>query len=621
MNDRPLPGTEAFTGPERDVLRRVVEARRDVRRRFLPDRIDPEVLDRILVAAHRAPSVGLSQPWDFLLLGGGALGAGPGDDPAEDTVPDEDRAAATRRRRVAHHVEEERRAFMASLPAPRARAFEGLKVEAILETPLNIVVTSTLERGGAHVLGRFTQPEMAHYSTCLAVENLWLAARAEGLGVGWVSFYRPAVLSSILELPPHVVPIAYLCVGYVEEFDPAPELAVRGWARPRPLSWAVHHGSWGATAARPFEDAVAAVRPLDRPEARRAMAEALEHHGRLTKPAGSLGELEALGVRLAGMARQCPPPIPEPATVAVFAGDHGVVASGVTPWPSEVTTQMVANFCAGGAAISAIARQVGAEVVVVDVGVAQPLDPAPNLLRRKVRAGTADLSVEPAMTADEARAALDSGAEVAREIVSSGARCLVTGDMGIGNTTPSAALIAWFTGRAPDDVVGRGTGIDDDMLIHKRAVVESALARHRLLVDRPDGARGDGDALAALASLGGLEIAALAGFVVGGAASGVPVIVDGVIAAAALVVAAELCPPALDYVVAGHRSAEPGSKLALRHLGLRPLLRLDLRLGEGTGACLALPLVQAAARVLNEMATFDQAGVTHKDGEGTAPTR
>jgi nicotinate-nucleotide--dimethylbenzimidazole phosphoribosyltransferase len=575
----PPPPSGSFSADARHALRQIIDARRDVRRRFLATAVPDEVLDRVLQAAHKAPSVGLSQPWDFLIL----------------TDP-------TVRSHVAAHVEEERQRFAASLPASRARAFNDLKVEAIRGAPLNLVVTSTLERGGAHVLGRYTQPEMAHYSTCLAIENLWLTARAEGLGVGWVSFYRPSVLSTILGLPRHVVPIAYLCIGYVGEFDPAPELALRGWARPRPLSWAVHKERWEHRMTHPFDDARASVLDVDVI----AMEEAREHHSRLTKPAGSLGELELLGVRLAGMAHASPPPVPEPATVAIFAGDHGVVGAGVTPWPSEVTRQMVGNFCAGGAAINAIARQVGAEVVVVDVGVIGELDPAPNLLRRKVREGTGNIEVEPAMSRQEAQSALDVGAEVARELVAAGARCVITGDMGIGNTTPSAALIAHFTDVAAAEVVGRGTGIDDVMYERKIAVVEAALARTARDVPA-------GDDLGALASLGGLEIAALAGFIVGGAAAGVPVIVDGVIAAAALVTAAALCPAVLDYSVAGHRSAEPGSRAALAFLGLRPLLTLDLRLGEGTGACLALPLVQAAARVLQEMSTFDQAGVTSKD--------
>lgn len=393
----------------------------------------------------------------------------------------------------------------------------------------------------------------------------------------------------------------------------------------------------GAFPDGPFAEHAARVRPPDAG----AAAEATARHDRLTKPRGSLGRLETLGVGLAAMARTCPPPVPEPAAVAVFAGDHGVLDEGVSPWPAEVTAQMVANFCAGGAAINVLARHVGASVTVVDVGVATDLGPArgaavvdlapldagwresgplpaskegepvpgahPRLVLAKVRPGTANLARQPAMTPAETMRALDVGAALAEGLIREGARCLVTGEMGIGNTTPSAAVIAALAGRAPREVTGRGTGISDEMLETKVAVVERALAR--------SGA-GPADPLTALAELGGLEIAALAGFVVGGAAAGVPVLVDGVIAAAAVLVAAALVPPSLGYCVAGHRSTEPGAAAVLDHLGLQPVLDLELRLGEGTGAVLALPVLQAAARILGEMATFDAAGVTDKGGSG-----
>jgi nicotinate-nucleotide--dimethylbenzimidazole phosphoribosyltransferase len=338
-----------------------------------------------------------------------------------------------------------------------------------------------------------------------------------------------------------------------------------------------------------------------RPVSRAAAADAGALSDRLTKPRGALGRLETAGIQLAAIADAVPPPVPEPAVVAVFAGDHGVLAEGVTPWPAEVTAQMVANFLAGGAAINVLARHAGAEVVVVDVGVAAPLDDHPKLIHAKIRPGTGNIALEPAMTEDEAEAALDVGADLAVRLVREGAGCLVTGDMGIGNTTPSAALIAALTGRSAEDVTGRGTGIDDDMLATKIDVVARALAR-----------TGPRPPLATLASLGGLEIAALAGFIIGGASAGVPVIVDGVIANAALLVAAELVPDCLGYAVPGHRSTEPGARAVLDHLGLQPLLDLDLRLGEGSGACLALPVLQASAKILREMATFDGAGVTEK---------
>ncbi|MGH9135997.1 MAG: nicotinate-nucleotide--dimethylbenzimidazole phosphoribosyltransferase, partial [Acidimicrobiales bacterium] len=325
-------------------------------------------------------------------------------------------------------------------------------------------------------------------------------------------------------------------------------------------------------------------------------------------PPGSLGQLEDVAITLSAIAGACPPPLPEPAAVAVFAADHGVHAQGVTPWPQEVTAQMVANLVAGGAAINVIARQTGAAVTVVDVGVATPLpagcERVPALVRRPVRAGTRDLSVEAAMTIDECNAALDVGATIADELVAGGARALLTGEMGIGNTTPSAALIAALTGRPAHDTTGRGTGVDDRMLAHKVGVIEQALTRHAAAV-----AAGPRQTLAAL---GGLELAALTGFVVGGAAAGVPVLVDGVIACASLLVAERMVPGVVERCVVGHRSSEPGASIALDALGLEPVLDLELRLGEGTGACLALPVVEAASRLLGEMATFDSAGVSEK---------
>ncbi|MEV4619655.1 nicotinate-nucleotide--dimethylbenzimidazole phosphoribosyltransferase [Asanoa sp. NPDC049573] len=354
-------------------------------------------------------------------------------------------------------------------------------------------------------------------------------------------------------------------------------------------------------------DTVAAIRPLDAA----AMAAAQARHATLTKPPGSLGSLEDLGVRLAGLAGTCPPPLPQPATVAVFAGDHGVHAQAVSPWPQEVTAQMVLNFLAGGAVVNAFARQAGAEVVVVDVGVATPLpdgdaapgSAGPRLVRANIRRGTADLSVQPALTRDEAAAAVEVGIRLAGDLVDGGAGCLITGDMGIGNTTPAAALIAAFTGAAAADVTGRGTGIDDETHGRKVAVVQRALGLHR-----PDPA----DPIGVLATVGGLEHAALAGFVLGAAARRVPVILDGVIADSAALAAAALAPDAVGAMVAGHRSAEPGASVALRHLGLAPLVDLGLRLGEGTGAVLAWPIVASAVRVLHDVATFDSAGVAEK---------
>jgi nicotinate-nucleotide--dimethylbenzimidazole phosphoribosyltransferase len=571
-----------FSDDQRAAVYRVIEERRDVRRDFLPDPIPPDVLERVLAAAHRAPSVGFSQPWDFIVI-----------------------ADPDRRARIKALAERAREDFAAALPAARARAFDRLKTEAILQTPVNIVVTCDPTRGGRHTLGRHAQPQTAVYSSVLAVANLWLAARAEGLGVGWVSFFSERELAAELGLPPHLEVVAYLCVGYVSSFAPEPELELAGWARRRPLGWAVHAEEYGKrelpgrAAVSLLDEVTAAVRPLDG----EAVAAARQRQSQLTKPAGSLGVLEDVSVQLSGLAGTCPPPLPEPAAVAVFAGDHGVHGQGVTPWPQEVTGQMVGNFLAGGAVVNAFAAQAGAEVVVVDVGVATDLGQVPGLLPRKIARGTSDFTLGPAMSRDEALAAIGVGIEVARDLVAAGNRCLLTGDMGIANTTASAALICAFTGRDAAQVTGRGTGVDTETLNRKIAVVRTGLALHR-----PDPA----DPVGVLAAFGGFEHAALAGFIIAAAALRVPVILDGVIAGSAALAACAIAPDAACCLIAGHRSAEPGHTVSMEYLGLRPLVDLDLRLGEGTGALLALPIVQSAVRALRDVATFDSAGVTEK---------
>jgi nicotinate-nucleotide--dimethylbenzimidazole phosphoribosyltransferase len=576
------PAAPGYSDAEREAVLRVIRERRDIRNGFRSDPIPHDVLLRVLEAAHTAPSVGHSQPWDFVVI----------------------RSADTRRS-MHELAQRQREAYAKSLPKGRAKQFKELKIEAILDTPVNIVVTADPTRGGRHTLGRHTQPQMAPYSSALAVENLWLAARAEGLGVGWVSFFDEREMVRALGLPEHLDVVAYLCVGYVDEFPDEPELMQAGWSKRRPLSWVVHEETYGRRALPGEEphdllaETVSNIRPLDA----KALGEAWERQKRMTKPAGALGMLEIISAQLSGLSRMCPPPIPEPAAVAIFAGDHGVHAQGVTPWPQEVTAQMVANFLGGGAVCNAFANQVGAEVCVVDVGVASDLPATPGLLPRKVRAGTADMTTGPAMTREEAIAALEVGIETARDLVAAGNKALLTGEMGIANTTASAALISVFTGADPAEVTGRGTGINDETLARKTEVVRRAIDFHQ-----PDPA----DPIGVLAAIGGLEHAAMVGLLLGGASLRTPVILDGVSAGAAALVARAIAPEVLAACIAGHRSAEPGHVAALNKLGLRPLIDLDLRLGEGTGALLALPIVQSAARAMHEVATFDSAGVTEK---------
>jgi len=346
------------------------------------------------------------------------------------------------------------------------------------------------------------------------------------------------------------------------------------------------------------------VAPLDHA----AMAAAGTRLNRLTKPPGSLGRLEALATQLAGITGS-ELPRAERAAVVVFVADHGVTAQGVSAYPSDVTAQMVANFMRGGAAINVLGRLVGAVVTVVDVGVCgaiprvepESADRGARLVVARVAEGTRDMTVGPAMTRAEATRAIDVGRSVAADLIEAGVDVIAVGEMGIGNTTAASAIVAAMTGRAASEVTGRGTGLDDAAVGRKVAVIAAALARHR-----PD----SGDPIGVLAAVGGLEIAALVGAILACAEARVPLVLDGFITGAAALVAAAIAPPAVPRMIASHCSAERGHRVVLEDLGLEPLLDLELRLGEGSGAALALPLVRAATAILAEMATFDQAGVS-----------
>jgi nicotinate-nucleotide--dimethylbenzimidazole phosphoribosyltransferase len=338
-----------------------------------------------------------------------------------------------------------------------------------------------------------------------------------------------------------------------------------------------------------------AIGPLDA----HAMAAAAQRWDNLTKPRGSLGRLEALACHVAGITGMAQPRLTE-RLVFVLAADHGVTAEGVSAYPSDVTAQMVYNFVRGGAAINVLARQVGARVVVVDMGVDAEFPPLPGLVPHKIRRGTSNFLHQPAMTPAEAMACVERGIALAEAEVKDGATWVVTGDMGIGNTTASSAIVAAMTGAAVEAVTGRGTGVPASVLGHKAAVIRHALERHR-----PD----PHDPLDVLAKVGGFEIGGLAGVILGAAAHRCPVLLDGLIATAAALLAVGLVPAVRHYLIAGHRSVEPGHRVALQALSLVPVLELDMRLGEGSGGVLALTIVEAACRLLDEMATFAEAGV------------
>ena len=350
-------------------------------------------------------------------------------------------------------------------------------------------------------------------------------------------------------------------------------------------------------------DAIMRVIELIKPLDKEAMAEAQSRQDSLTKPPGSMGRLEDLSIQLAGIQGKSIPQFNHKAIVTM-AGDHGVVAENIGNWPQEVTAQMVYNFLRGGAGINVLGRQVGVRIIIVDMGVATDLKPAPQLLSRKIGFGTRNMSTGPAMDAGQAVKAIETGIEIVATEVAKGLDIVGTGDMGIGNTTVSSAVYAAMTGKSVADVTGRGTGIDDTQLAHKIEVIEKAL-----VVNQPDPAQ----PLDVLAKVGGFEIGGLAGVMLGAAAHRIPVVIDGFISGAAALIAVALAPGVRDFIIPAHVSAEAGHRGLLEYLGLNPLLDLNMRLGEGTGAALGIYLAETAARLLAEMATFSEAGVSEGD--------
>jgi nicotinate-nucleotide--dimethylbenzimidazole phosphoribosyltransferase len=550
----------------RATVHRVIAERRDIRR-FRPEAVPDDLLRRVLEAAHRAPSVGLMQPWRLIVV-------------RELSTRVEVRRLAQRERlRQAESFDE------------RSRQFLDQKIEGVVEAPLGIVVCCDHGDPQIEVLGRGTIPETDVYSTACAIENLWLAARAEGIGVGWVSFYRPDDLRGLFGIPARVEPLAYLCLGWPDERPVRPGLEAAGWSSRLPLDAVVMDERWS--------NAPGAAAPAAGAPDRAAAIAARDRLDQLVKPAGSLGALEALIERWAQITGAGPPSRPR-AGVLVCAGDHGHVAHGTSLFGSEVSGQVAAAAARGDSAVGVLARHGGHELLVADIGLAGPTPP--GVADAKVALGSADMLSGPALTPEQVTAALAAGARLAGELAGRGVDCLVVGEIGIGNTATTAALVCALTGAEPVLTVGRGTGLDAAGVERKRAVVAAAIERHGMPLP----------ARAALAAVGGLELTALAGAMLEAARRKLPVVLDGYATAAAALAAVGLEPAAAEVLVAGHRSAEPGHDIVLAELGLEPLLDLRMRLGEASGALLALPIIAAAGALHREMATFEDAGVDRR---------
>ncbi len=518
------------------VLYDVVRARRDVRR-FRPDAVPDEVLERVLGAAHAAPSVGHSQPWRFVVV----------DDPSV-------------RERAAVMADVERLAQAAQLDPESSRHLLDLQLEGIREAPLGVVVCCDRRTPAAGVLGRATYPDADLWSCACAIENLWLAARAEGLGLGWVTLFQPDQLAALLNVPPGVVTLGWLCLGWPDERAPAPGLERFGWSRRAPLRSVVLRNGWPDVDRQPpappsrlrAPDQVAVVGTRDDADT-------------LLTPLGSLGVLDraldrATALGLAGLTT---------GTLVLAAGRHRVTDFGVSAFAAGVTDEVLEAARAGQALGVVAARAAGLDVQVVDAG-----------------SSTGNLRDEDALAAHAVEALLDRGQEIGAQSAHRGLVAL--GEVGVGNTTVAAALAASLLGCAPDEVVGLGSGADSDMVGRKAAVVEAALSRCGCLPPGP---------VARLAALGGPEFAFLTGVVLGAARSGGLVVLDGLATSVCALIAMEAEPAVAAHLVAGQRSRERAHPPVLRRLGLEPLLDLRLRSGEGVGAVLASELVLMGLRI------------------------
>ncbi len=558
-----------FSQAEQRAVYRAIHARRDIRT-YRPDPVPDDVLWRILDAAHHAASVGFMQPWNFLLI----------------------RDEATRRR-VHDHFRVVSAAAAGLYDGDRRQTYLSLKLQGILDAPLSVLITCDTTRGGENVLGRSTIPETDVYSTCLAVQNFWLAARAEGVGVGWMSIMEPPVIREILGIPEHIVPVAWLTVGYPIAFSQTPMLERVGWRSRESLESLIFSETWG----RPGSLSAPPLPPAPAPD-RAPSPAAIDRNADLTRPPGSLGRLEEVALKLCGIQGTSHPRCQD-RHLLLLAGDHGVCAERVSAYRPEVTARMVYQFIAEASAVSAIAREVGLSVSVADLGVDHDFGAATGLAHHKVRRGTRNLRHEPAMTAAECAQAVAAG----RSLVASLDRAdlIAVGEMGIGNSTAAAAITAALLDLPAVRVVGPGTGVGSETRRRKLAVVEDALHLHGPLSD-PD---------EVLRRLGGYEIAGLVGVIEAAAERGVAVVLDGFITCAAALVALRRTPSIQPFLIAAHRSSEPGAAPLLEALGVKPLLDLGLHLGEGSGAALAVGLISAACRTMNEMVTFAEAGIEH----------
>ena len=553
---REAPRAWAFGEAERDAFYAAVFGRRDIRR-FRPDGLEPDVLERILSAAHAAPSVGHSQPWRFVVI----------------------RDAATRDR-AALMADREWHRQAATLADRSGRQMLDLQLHGIRDAPVGVVVCCDRRTAAQGVLGRATYVDADMWSCACAIENLWLAARVEGVGTGWVTLFQPVELAALIGLPPGVETLGWLCLGWPDERPPEPGLERAGWSSRQPLSDVVLWERWS-------EDAEAPLPPpshLHAPQPASVVG-ARDAADVLLTPPGSLGALDRAVDRMVALDLGPDAPV----TAVIAAAGHPVTRHGVSTYDDSVTREVLEATVAGESLGAVAGRLVGADVVAVDAGV--PGDPVAGTVQCRATGPRGDLVSSDAVSPADTARIVGAGRELGRSL---GHRLVALGEVGIGNTTVAAALVARRLGLGAGDAVGLGAGGDSATLERKRAAVDAALARVATAhadLEEP---------MATLAALGGPEIAYLAGVTLGAAEAGSLVVLDGLVTAAAALIAVALEPAVAAHLVAGQESREQAHRVVNGQLGLEPLLSLRLRSGEGVGALLAVQLLRTAAALRSQ---------------------
>jgi nicotinate-nucleotide--dimethylbenzimidazole phosphoribosyltransferase len=557
------PGGWAFAPEQRDALYAILAGRRDIRR-FRSDGIDPALLHRILGAAHAAPSVGHSQPWRFVVV----------------TEP------ATRER-AGSMADRERHRQASALGEEAKRQMLDLQLDGIREAPVGVVVCCDRRARAEGVLGRATFVDADLWSCACAIENLWLAARAEGLGVGWVTLFRPNELADLLELPADVETLGWLCIGWPDERPPDPGLERAGWSRRQPLDDVIIHERWSSGAPTAPTSKLRAPDPA-------AVVGARDKADGLLTPPGSLGVLDRALERLDALGRE------REITVGgvIAAADHPVVGHRISTFPTSVTREILEATVAGESLGAATARAIGAELMVIDAGVEGT--PVRGAIKLRPEDQCGDLVTADALSTADVDRLLTGGRRLGQGL---GRPVVVLGEVGIGNTTVAAALAAAQLALEPEEVLGLGAGGDSGTLERKRSTIAAALSRAR----RERGSRLS-EPRVALAALGGPEIVVLAGVVLGAVDRGSLVVLDGLATSVAAVAAVQLEPAAAAHLVAGQRSRERVHHQVLAHLGIEPLLDLRFRAGEGIGGLLAAQMLVTAARARNFAGRVDDTG-------------